>query len=256
MERAGLDRRVLVPWCDGADRHLEPVTFRMSSWPPPGWSTGDQVLSALSADSLASYVAGIAGSLVGLGTNPDDPVVRRNYLDLIGPFNSEEDRADMATRSGCGLTILGLYRCLGLSKKIAREAWKAYVPSQAFTDMLAIAGRCKVWLPHDTDPMRADAVVVGINISPNETPEKRARLKAKWGSPAHVMLVTDVLDGQVLSVDGGQKDPEGHQLVTVKRRPLTRRGSQVWIGDRRVYAVVRLRDIGPHLTEPSCWPTL
>jgi hypothetical protein len=45
-------------------------------------------------------------------------------------------------------------------------------------------------------------------------------------------------------VDGGQVDAGG-QCIKVCKRPVTRRGSQLWIGSRRVAGVARVNEMMP-----------
>jgi len=233
-------------------------------WPPTEttkvtWDTGGQVLKGLDEVSLASYVVGIARALVGLGANPADPARRRAYLDLIGPFNAPHEQADMARKSGCGLTTLGLLRCCGIGNgpDAGREVWAPYRSGFAFTDLGTIGLRCHARKNWDTEPVPADIVIIGTDPPAGASPEVIAQTRAGWGMPGHAIIVTSVIDGrEVETVEGGQLDEEGFQIVKAKRRPIIRKGSQVWIGDRRVYAVVRVREMGQWMTEGATWPML
>lgn len=233
-------------------------------WPPAEtirctWNTGGQVLSALDEGSLTSYAVGISKALVGLGANPKAPHLRRGYTDLVCPFNRPQDQRDLITKSGCGLTGLGLLRCLGIGNtpEAGREVWEPYRPGMAFSDLLTIALRTHTRKPWDTEPVPGDIVIVGTDPPAGATPEQIAHLRAVWGMPGHALIVTATPDDrEVQSVDGGQTDDEGLQTIKAKTRPLTRPSGQVWIGNRRVYAVLRVRELGRFLTEGATWPVI
>lgn len=141
---------------------------------------------------LRAKMRRLAENVVGLGAAPD---VAADYLELVGPGESEAMRAAMLTMSGCGLTVRGLWRRLGMSDPRLEAP---YVPGSVISDLLAMAQEAGGW----TEGLSAD-LDVGDVVYISE--------------PDHVGTVVRCDRSEsgvaVTTVDGGSQDDAGRQLI-------------------------------------------
>ncbi len=166
-------------------------------------------------DFRAAYTE-LAAACVGLTAAPAG---RADYLDLVGPDESDQIRADMTTtldqhgrpgQSGCALVVRGLWRRAGI------RHWRLEAPyhnSKAVEDLYTIALECRAYERATYVPKPGDC--------PHIT------------GPEHVLTVAAAqpLDGYgeayktipvlaVTSYDGGQREPGGlhEQWETIRER--------------------------------------
>lgn len=137
-----------------------------------------------------------AQAVVGLGAHDLPP-----YLDLIAP--NAVDRAnertcrDLASMSGCALVVRGLWVRGGIR---APKLIAPYKVGRAVADVVAVATEAGA-LRAPVEPLRPGCVVV-------------------VGGPEHVLTVTSIQGSTVVSVDGGQRDEQGRQVIRERRREL------------------------------------
>ncbi len=142
------------------------------------------------------------------------------YVDLLGPDETPEMQKYFCdpTTSGCALTIRGLWRRLGVKDK---RVSAPYIFGKAITWLVAISRERKSWIASKQGllPQPGDFVLVGGD-------------KVKDGGVEHVFTVlTAVLEGDsvvITSIDGGQKDAKGQQLILQKNRRWTWRSGAYW----------------------------
>jgi len=158
---------------------------------------------------------------VGWGYGDAPAGRRQSYLDLIAPNDSPSAQKAYGKLSGCALSALGWLRLFGLSDP---ELWSPYRIGRAVADVVTIARRHGAWVQGDVMPGLGDIVLVK--------------------SPEHVFVCLGIEDGVCTSADGGQVDGQG-QCIKVCKRPVTRRGSQLWLGSRRVMGVARIGEMAP-----------
>lgn len=166
----------------------------------------------MNADEIRSKAVEIARAMAGLSANPRDPESRRRYLEVIAPGEPDAKTKEMATMSGCGLLVAGIWREIGVK---AKQLDPPYKVGSGVSRLIQIARAAKAWVPFKKDarPQPGDMVLVGDNAT---------------GGVEHVYTVVAVSDGaqglEIQSVDGGQRDAERCQLVRLKDR--------VWRGSR------------------------
>lgn len=184
-----------------------------------GYETTGYVLSGLGElleDCIRSTVSEVASRLVGLGAAQE----RQAYLDLVAVGEDPARAAEMAKNSGCGLTIRGIWRLCGVDDPRLKAPYR---PGAVISDLFAIARAVQavVYPKQDELPDVGDVVLVGSNT------DKTA------GGVEHVFTVVDHTDDTVTSVDGGQVDAQGHQIIKRLTRPA-KWDRKLWIGSRRV----------------------
>lgn len=153
---------------------------------------------------LRSKMRRLAENAVGLGAAPE---VQADYLDLVGPDESDAMRAAMLTMSGCGLVVRGLWRRFGM-KDARLEA--PYQPGSVITNLLAMAQEAGGWTEGlDPDLDVGDVVYVS--------------------EPDHVGTIVrvDRTDSgvAVTTVDGGSQDGAGRQKIVTWDRTFSLDGT-------------------------------
>lgn len=150
------------------------------------------------ADRRAAVVRE-ALAVVGLGAHDPEP-----YLDLVGPGESAAIRAAMLTMSGCALVAAGVLRRAGLD---APELAPPYRIGTAVSRLMSLAVHHAAW--------RSDRHMLP---GPGDIVLVRA--------PEHVFIVVeptqlDLRTASLVSVDGGQLDAQGRQVVRQRVRRWT-----------------------------------
>ena len=184
-------------------------------WPPP-----DNSFAKWTPGSV-NWLDIVCGTCSwGYGDNPRGR--RQAYLDLLFPFDTPSAQKAYGDKmSSCALAALAWLRCWGLDDP---ELSQPYRIGRAVADVVTIAQRHAAWCGPDTVPELGDVVLVQ--------------------SPEHVFCCLGIEDGVCTSVDGGQIDERG-QAIKICKRPVTRRGTQLWIGSRRVAGVARINLMVP-----------
>lgn len=128
------------------------------------------------------------------------------YLDLIAP--NEIDRAnaqicrDLASMSGCALTVRGLWVRAGVRASCLLEPYRV---GRAVADVVSVAEAAGALRAPSVPPKPGDVVVIG--------------------GPEHVLTVTSIQPAAgvtiVHSVDGGQRDSQGKQTIKARDRVMT-----------------------------------
>jgi hypothetical protein len=144
-------------------------------------------------DGARGRMVSLALEAVGLGAADPGP-----YLDLVGAGESDAMRTAMLTMSGCGLTVRGLWRELGMSDPRLEAP---YQPGSVITNLVAMAKEAGAW-----------------NDGASGLPELAAGDVIYVSEPDHVGTVVAVErkgDGGVTmtTVDGGSRDANGRQIV-------------------------------------------
>jgi hypothetical protein len=164
------------------------------------------------ADEIRNRTVEIARKMAGLNANPKQPESRRRYVEVIAPGEPDAKAKEMATMSGCGLMVAGIWREAGVNATLLDPPYKV---GSGVSRLIQIARATKAWVPFKKGarPQPGDMVLVGDNGA---------------GGVEHVYTIVAVNDGpeglEIESVDGGQRDAERCQLVLLKKR--------VWKGNR------------------------
>jgi hypothetical protein len=147
-----------------------------------------------------------AEAVVGLDANPEDAERRTDYLELIAPGETPSVASQMATMSGCGLVVAGIWRAMGLHHE---ELEAPYRLGTAISRLMSIALGLGAWRGYKLGrvPAPGDMVLVGGSA----------------GGVEHVYTVVQATpqpDGTVRlrSVDGGQRDALSFQTILAKER--------------------------------------
>lgn len=145
---------------------------------------------------------------VGMSSHPE------RYIELVGGGETRGRARELATLSGCALTVRGMWRWLGVDHPILRTPYRT---GRAVTDLVEIALDSQALVEaRDELPVvyPGDVVLVG---GPG------------YGGPEHVWTVLDAT-GQgypdaatsiVTGLDGGQRCPFGQQVIRVKTHEIT-----------------------------------
>lgn len=149
-------------------------------------------------------------AVVGLGAADRSP-----YLDLIAPCAADRADAticrDLASMSGCALVVRGLWARAGIR---AARLLDPYRVGRAVADVVAVADAAGALRPPSTAPRPGDVVIIG--------------------TPEHVLTVVSVRGQTIISVDGGQRDSLGKQIIMRRDRLL--QGS--YLGGRPILHVI------------------
>lgn len=154
-----------------------------------------------------------ARSLVGVGMTTDPA----RYRELVAAGESASMAAEMCKMSGCALAIRGMWRELELDDPRVRPPYKA---GMAIAWIVGIARARNAWQPLGRSvaqmvwPEPGDVVLVGGRDA---------------GGPEHVYVV-DVVDqktGRLTTIDGGQRDATGRQVIQRKTRRWVVLGGRV-----------------------------
>ena len=143
---------------------------------------------------------------------------RDAYLELIGPNESENMRRDMLQMNGCALTVRGLWRRVGVQHELLTRPYRI---GMAVADVVQVAKDSDAWRTTG-EPLVGDVFLID-NLE-------------------HVGTVVErPTPSSVVSVDGGQRDGMGNQLVRRRSRVLT---NGVMFGNDGVNDGVRRNLIG------------
>ena len=162
------------------------------------------------------------------------------YLDLVAPADVGARQSGIGTESGCGLTLLGVYRAA-----FVMPPPLSYVDGQAFNDVYRLAGGTP-WTPGGA-----------LEHSTLATPPTLADAIVYWhhgNAPDHVdacvtLVVVNGMTCTLSAVAGGQRDA-GNECVKLIERTLlwTRNGWQDSADGRLVAAVIRAAGMGARFT--------
>lgn len=141
-----------------------------------------------------SVFAAAALEVEGLGGRPES---RDEYLALIGPNESEMMQRDMLQMNGCALVVRGIWRRLGIQHELLMRPYRI---GMAVADVVQIAKDADAWR-RAGEPLAGDMFLID-NLE-------------------HVGIVVERPNPTtVISVDGGQRDGLGHQLIRRRSRVL------------------------------------
>ncbi len=170
---------------------------------------------------------------------------REWYLELIAPGETPHMRAEMATMSGCGLVVAGLWRAAGIEH---RKLEAPYRIGTGVSRLISIAHEMKAWVPYEPGqlPQSADMVLVGDNGA---------------GGIEHVFTVVHAIDEngiRLRSVDGGQRIGK-HQVIRAKTR--TWKGGKDYAkaandpggsnsAGRKIYGWINIEKLVPLVSDP------
>ena len=126
------------------------------------------------------------------------PATREEYLALIGPNESDAMLSDMLRMNGCALTVRGLWRQAGVRHQLLMRPYRV---GMAVADVVQIAKDADAWRTSG-EPLVGDVFLID-NLE-------------------HVATVIERPNAsQIISVDGGQRDNAGNQLIRRRSRVLT-----------------------------------
>ncbi|WP_434042230.1 MULTISPECIES: hypothetical protein [Sorangium] len=175
-----------------------------------------------------SPIVELARSLDGVGMTG----ARERYIELVGGGETPQRARELATLSGCALTVRGMWRRLGIDHPILRAPYRT---GHAVADLVEIARGAEALLEaRDGLPALHDGDVVIVGGGP------------EYGGPEHVWTVLDAT-GQdypergrhlIWGLDGGQRDEHGAQCVRRKMHEIA--GVPPVDGGRQVRWVVNL----------------
>ena len=137
------------------------------------------------------------------------------YLSLIADGERPGMRDAMKTMSGCALFIRGLWRALGV-----QDVWLGppYKIGMAIADVVRTGSKHAAFRPLDQLPEPGDVVLIGGG--------------ADGGGSEHVFLVVNAehksVGIDIESMDGGQLDGAGKQLIIGKARHWERKRAATW----------------------------
>ncbi len=128
----------------------------------------------------------------GLGGAPE---TREAYLALIAPGESDAMQRDMLQMNGCALTVRGVWRDLGVNHAILNRPYRI---GMAVADVAQIAKDANAWR-RTGEPLIGDVFLID-NLE-------------------HVGIVIDRPNASsIISIDGGQRDAFGNQLIRRRSR--------------------------------------
>ena len=161
--------------------------------------------------------------------------------DLDRPFRvwkNEQGEYQTEGVSTCGLVGEGIQRRMGSLCAALRAPYDWRGKHAAISRMIQCAHDMGAWVPGSKEPpLPGDYTVIGEGLS------------------THALTVVAVRGNTIISVDGGQVDPEtGLQCVGLVSRPL----NNGFIGSRKIYghmSCVR-GDYGPTMIAPVGWEKL
>jgi hypothetical protein len=138
----------------------------------------------------------------GLTANPAED--RQSYLDFVGPGESAAMQGSMATMSGCGLTVAGIWRAIGV---VHPKLSAPYKPGEGISRLITVARSTNAWRPFTASelPQAGDMVLVGDNTAANGV--------------EHVYTILDQVETDITlfrTVDGGQIE-NGFQIIKEKQ---------------------------------------
>lgn len=158
-------------------------------------SVGFVLARSIMRGDARSIFAENARAVDGIG---GAPATRDEYLDLIGPNESDMMRRDMLQMNGCALTVRGLWRQAGVNHQLLQRPYRI---GMAVADVVQIAKDADAWRTSG-EPLVGDVFLID-NLE-------------------HVGTVIDRPNpSQIVSVDGGQRDGAGFQLIRRRSRVLT-----------------------------------
>jgi hypothetical protein len=163
-------------------------------------------------NDIRMKIVAAAPSVVGLDADPADPDQRRAYLDLIAPGESAGVAAEMATLSGCGLVVAGLWRAAGVKDALLDAPYRI---GTAVSRLTSIASHVNAWVSFAAGhfPEPGDMVLVG----------ESGVVDGVVVDTEHVFTVTAITfddqgAAQIDSVDGGQQDAKRFETILARSR--------------------------------------
>lgn len=131
-------------------------------------------------------------SVEGLGGAPEH---QADYLALIAPGETEAMQRDMLQMNGCALTVRGLWRMAGVNHPILQRPYRI---GMAVSDVVQIGKDAGAWRTTG-QPLPGDVFLID-NLE-------------------HVGTVVErPTETEIASIDGGQRDSFGHQLIRHRTR--------------------------------------
>lgn len=147
---------------------------------------------------------------IGVGTDAE------RYYELIAANERPGLQRELGKLSGCALSIRGFWRLFGLDDPRITGPYRA---GMAVTWLVAIAKERGAWTFADETctPAIGSMVLIGGD-------------KVRDGGVEHVYTTIDVSDDPrvIVSIDGGQVDAAGKQIIRKKQRSWVQRDGAVW----------------------------
>jgi hypothetical protein len=144
--------------------------------------------------TIRERIAALAEAYANVGVTK----TRDAYLALVAPNDSRTDYFAHPKTSGCALVVRGLWRLAGLEHPTLVAPYRI---GHAIVDVVDIAKESRAWhAGTERKPELGDVVLVGAP------------------SHEHVHTVVKVDGDAIESIDGGQLDGFGQQVITRKSR--------------------------------------
>lgn len=161
----------------------------------------------MNEDDLRERFVEIAASFVGCGYATD----AQRFMDLVAPGETSARQRSIATYdSTCGLACRGWLGQLGL---VDRRLAAPYVNERVNEDLAAMA-------------READALITVAELELGDI--------VIIGAPEHVFVVESIDGAAVSTLQGGEKDTHGAQIVKRMNRTLRSIGIRTLVDDRPI----------------------
>lgn len=145
-------------------------------------------------ENIRDAAVRVARSFEGQSADPMSPRFEE-YLSTIAPGESRRRAEEMATMSGCALTVAAIWRAIGIEHPALNAPYRdGSAVSRLYQIALAAGAVCSPYLGGLPKP--GDVVMVT--------------------SPEHVYTVVEASEGLVLGIDGGQRDDHHFEVVELK----------------------------------------
>ena len=204
-------------------------------------------------DALQLRKAMVANAISIINVSASDPHTKSIFIDILGPIKGQWDinrpfKCSLINNkyvtqgiSTCGLVCRGLWRRMGVEMP---ALYQSYVFGTAISAEKAFAQKNKCWqspVPDSTlKPSPGDYLIIGS------------------GTATHVLTVIELKDDQLISVDGGQLDKQGLQMVAKRTRPWTIKNNIPYLGDRSVvgWIIFDMLPFKDQINVPTGWDQL
>jgi len=173
-------------------------------------------------ERIREHVCLIARACAGAASPSDD------YRRIIAPGEPTQLVRDMLKIDGCGLFARGVLRLLGVTSSRLAPPYRvgaafsdiADVFSYAYDETQAVIGQAAMKTATRGARRSHEALFSG------------ALVVIGRGKRTHILVVDAIEKGHVWSIDGGQKDKEGRECITWRKRQY--QTSPPMIGDREI----------------------
>jgi len=148
------------------------------------------------SEHIRDAVCRVARSLVGISADPSS-LRYAEYLNLVAPGDTLKRQEELARASDCALVVAGIWRAVGISSPLIEGAYLDRTAVSRLYTLARTSGALRSAYPN-SKPQPGDTIWVG------------------HGPSEHVYTCLEIQGDIILGVDGGQRDPNGFEIVLVK----------------------------------------